>query len=405
MEAGQKYIYRGENLMLRDIVNYKLVMETLGNVHVGNGEKLSTLDYVFDSKSEKYGLLDPSKWMGFLSDKNFLEEYLKNIESKGESISNYLWLVGKGVDPWEIDLYRYIIENVKVRVKQGEAKKLNDIAGITKNVEGKPYIPGSSIKGMLRTALLSVFLYNNKTEYQKEMEEITQIIMRDKIEKKELKRVINTLEKKVFNKIKSPPEKEISGQVKDLLRGIIISDSSPESVNMISIKQKLDYGINTKKEPKSLPIWREVIKPGAFMEFQVGIDRTLIGENQVFKSIEDILSKLHYFWETIIMPYEKNFAAPLKDVNISTNESPLVYIGGGVGFHTKSIIYALSPDGDTARKLISKYLDFSFKNTRRVPAVDTVVSPRTLKLSEDEQNYVLMGLCRLRVVKNYAVNG
>jgi|GEM_PF-752321 len=388
--------------MTRNIKNYRLALETIGNIHVGNGEKISPVEHVFDSANQRYGLLDASKWLRLLSEKKLTDEYFSIMES-GKSVSNFDWMIKKGLSPWEHDIFQYTLDNIKVRISSStDTKKLNDVAGLNKTVFGNPYIPGSSIKGMLRTALMSCFIYKSRDKFQLEFNELQGAILSDRINKRSISDIIKKIEIKVFGKIESHPDKRITNQVADLMRGIIISDTDPADIRSISIKQKLDFGTNTKKDPKSLPIWREVIKPGISLQFDTGIDYTLIGSKLIFKSVEDLFVMLHFYRETIIMGFEENFNPPLQDTYKSSKEAPLVYIGGGVGFHTKSIIYAMAPDKETARRLISRYLDESFKSTRRVSGVDTVVSPRTFKLSEEGQSYVPMGLCRLRMVKEYA---
>ena len=81
-------------------------------------------------------------------------------------------------------------------------------------------------------------------------------------------------------------------------------------------------------------------------------------------------------------------------------------LGGGTGFLSKTLVYALAGSDEEAHTFISSYLDAAFQKKnqrtgRREPAhrhkeLDEKISPRTLKRAVMGQDDWIMGLCSIR---------
>ena len=94
----------------------------------------------------------------FLQKSNLAEEYEKfMLNDKSKDLGYWLRehkIKNEDINKWtkyELDCGDAIFENKKM-----------EIIPFIKDVYGKPYIPGSSIKGMLRTILLCYDILNNK---------------------------------------------------------------------------------------------------------------------------------------------------------------------------------------------------------------------------------------------------
>ena len=73
-------------------------------------------------------------------------------------------------------------------------------------------------------------------------------------------------------------------------------------------------------------------------------------------------------------------------------------LGGGTGFLSKTLIYALAASEEEAQRMIVAYLDAAFMKHQH-KALDSRISPRTLKMAELGPDIWILGLCRMREVE------
>ncbi len=385
--------------MKSKLKKYVMELNTLGPVHVGNGEKHTPFEFVYEPKSKKIGLLNEGKWMNFLRNNGLYEKYEK--DALIENFKVYNWMCSNNIDPWDKDIYRYIITGVE----QDKEKGLNDVHCQIKNYKGEPYIPGSSIKGMIRTAIFSYHLYKNRLKFSNEWEYISSLLKsKDWKEIKKVQRIVSELEFKCFGKLpQKNPEKSVNSQLLDVFRGISVSDTCTTSVENITVVQKNDWGVKTKDKGKTLPLWREAIKKDVSLKFDITMDLENLKYSKIgISSVEDLLNILHFHYSNILLNFESHFE--LKNINEvqSSPQNPAVYLGGGTGFHAKSILYSLAPDIKSARETVAHFLDYSFKDRHKHVICDTEISPRTLKLAKTQSGLLKMGICSIKVVDEIA---
>lgn len=377
---------------------YVVEIETVGPVHIGNGEKHSPYEFVYQPESKRLGMLNEGKWLKYLKDNKLYEKYEKDALNKDFKVCN--WMRQNSVEPWSNDIYRYVIEGVE----QDKDKGLNDVCCLVKNYKGEPYIPGSSIKGMLRTAILSYHLSKRRGNYTEDWNLISKCIKEEKA--REVKNCIQRLEEKCFGNLPKKDEgKNLQNQLLDVFRAILVSDTSTVPVEKITVVQKNDWGEKSVNTGKTLPLWREAIKKNAQLRFEITMDFNMLKSCSIgITKIEDVLDMLNYYYENVLIKFESNFRINGLDGLYSSNEKPLVYLGGGTGLHTKSILYSLAPDIQSASRLVAEHLDKVFKGKHKHVITDTNVSPRTIKLAKTQQGLSKMGLCSMKVVDEIAFN-
>ncbi|MCS7069710.1 MAG: type III-A CRISPR-associated RAMP protein Csm5, partial [Meiothermus sp.] len=133
--------------------SYRLVIETLGPIHVGTGEAFPAYSYLLDEKNKQALILDAGRLLELLTpeqQKNYLEAVAQGPKRAQESLQS-LWNSGL-VDPTPAILRQVAVSGPFIQT----VKKATDAAGL----EFRPlprsalgaYLPGSSIKGALRTA-------------------------------------------------------------------------------------------------------------------------------------------------------------------------------------------------------------------------------------------------------------
>ena len=149
-----------------------------------------------------------------------------------------------------------------------DGKKSREIHTFIKDAYGCPYVPGSSVKGMLRTILLAGKILknperfqNNKVQFQKKLRS-KDGGKRDKYLSQEIK----DLETAAFHKL-SRREDEIDDAVNDIFSAIRISDSKPLSTEDLILCQKVDLSLNGGEH--DLPMVRECLRPVSYTHLDV----------------------------------------------------------------------------------------------------------------------------------------
>ena len=70
--------------------------------------------------------------------------------------------------------------------------------------------------------------------------------------------------------------------------------------------------------------------------------------------------------------------------------------GGASGFWSKTIIYALAPDKQTALNSLREFFERKFKKHQHF-MLDKQVSPHALKMINDNGEFIPIGLCNLKM--------
>lgn len=132
------------------------------------------------------------------------------------------------------DCMKYTMDAGDIQREKGRMQ----IMACIKDPYGNPYIPGSSIKGMLRTILLCAELMKQEKKYDIDRENIVLNLRQENVKRKQvLARDIKNIECKTFHTLNRPDQKETDA-VNDNMSGIIISDSEPLSCNDLILCQK-----------------------------------------------------------------------------------------------------------------------------------------------------------------------
>jgi CRISPR type III-A-associated RAMP protein Csm5 len=125
---------------------YTLIVQTLSPLHVGAGFKLGKADYVLHNG--RFYVIDENKLMTWIAQQ-------PDAEKLAFALADNLRDMGKGIGD-------FIRNNLRDRCKLSEITAYSlpytgspkDVFAFIKTSESLPYLPGSSIKGVLRSALL-----------------------------------------------------------------------------------------------------------------------------------------------------------------------------------------------------------------------------------------------------------
>lgn len=153
---------------------YKVKLHVLSPVHIGSGTKIGKKEYIYMPWNHQVIIPDIQKMYAELQKKHLekeFETYMLDTRTKGLALGKWLSthkFQSKDYDKWT--LYQMDAGEAFANRESAPPKEIDTFV---KDAYGMPYVPGSSIKGMIRTALISWEIQRNPEKYEK----IRQVIM------------------------------------------------------------------------------------------------------------------------------------------------------------------------------------------------------------------------------------
>lgn len=401
------------------IRHYTLRLTTKGPVHIGNGKVLGKKDYF--ARGSSVAVLDVKEFVGKLNTQQ-LDQYVRFLSS-----SDFRTTLQDFLDQHQ-DIRRiaessvaYTIDAKLARVKRGYL--YHNVAEFVKDPYGNPYVPGSSVKGMLRTAILAAYLDAHRDECKR----LYDARLTQAPDKKTLMCACSAIEHSIF--FREHPDNNDPRTSNDIMRYVFVADSAPLSANDLVFAKKYDlfskYDDGHHKKDlgrvsnedywkgNSLDVYRECIKPGVQIEFKLDIDDRIdsyLGTLDA-EHLHRMLVKAQSLYETRFLEhfdcpaetssatseiavdgrcqyiYEsgslqgarcRNRAIPgtpfcnthqdCSAPTSKTGEQATCYLGGGAGFTSKTVVHALLASDSRRVEAIARtlYAQFPTKIDRDV---------------------------------------
>ena len=360
--------------------SYEISMQTSTPVFIGSGDKIGKKEYVYERFENRVLIPDIEKMFQFLRKKRLLgayEDYLVNGRQD-------LFFFFKDQNITKKEYKTWMKVSLPVADKDLINRNTKEIMTFIKDVYGMPYIPGSSIKGALRTALLGDRLLRDRRLARDYEEKI------DRARQDRRNRYLNGenagLDCSAFHRQRSE-DVSLSNEVNDTLAGLIISDSCPLRPEDMCICQKVDY--TTDGSSHRLPLLRECLKPGVIVRFNITIDTSICTFN-----LEDILQALQNKYNNYCREFSDHFQNAPKVRQ--TAEYPIMMLGGGIGFPSKTCIYEIV-HGQAGKKMTGKIIDATVQRGGKshLRDVEKGASPRVLKCTVYDGKMMQMGMCSI----------
>lgn len=389
---------------MSNIIRNKMKLEVLTPLHIGGADYKSKLDkkeYIFDKDKKTLTLIDNEKFIAFLIKKNLFEKYIAYIENnvnakvmiQNRNINLFNFLKANNIDK-DIQDFR---KKAPIKLDMN-IENMNDIKLMLRDVQGKPYIPGTSIKGALINLLLVDYIIKNREKFSKEKRIIlseckkTNDYRSIRNLKNEIKKIVNQIEKSI-----------IYGNNKDLEKskrfGISVSDSYSYSNTRTNFYQDIDEKRTNKTgEDKSrpMPVAREYIIANSIFDFDITLDIDLLEESKLkIKNIDDLIDSIENAMSYLI--------DVLEDKNSPRTEN--LVLGANTGFLQKTIVYALFEDEKERLEVVKKLLHKNQKNVIGNHLNDKF-APRVLNRIKINNKNLLAGLVKIMKVeeKNVGTN-
>lgn len=331
------------------ITRYKITLRTLGPVHIGSGVTLTKAEYIaYDSG--KIDFINSRNLIHFLREKGLLNDYLNYMKyTKTDDVNLKEYLESKNID--QLDWVQF--KDYHVPTLRDKEETVGTIDKFISDGRGNIYIPGSSLKGALRSVLT-----NHISDEEKENE---------------------------------------------ILRKIRVIDSEPlDTKRMLTVYRKYDVG----EAENVISNFKECIKPNQRIEMELLIEDNVI-------ELEEIQARIKKYYRNLydkhIAKFERTKAGaryfkigyvtrPLEVVK----DNQVIFLGGGVGFASKTYYYQHYDEKEAkelAFEVLKKHAADDYEQEEPLP----ITVPKVLKATNDTnakpRKPFLFGPCEITIEK------
>ena len=267
--------------MSGQIVRQEYELTCIAPVHVGSGQKLKSFEYLYDRRKDEVAFLNESKWIALLAQHDLMDAFANAVMSGAflrQSIRE--WLLDHQIKEGEL---RSIIlrraASAPLITKERGRTKLNDIVAQTTLADGRPYIPGSTIKGTLRTGMLYHAIHRDPARFRSTWQEILRSLREPlKDQKKTCDLMMSRVEQTLLHTLCLSDDVKKGDAVSSAMRGLRVSDAVG-TVRDTVVLQKVDATTKKKRQGANvseLPLFRECIPAGAKLRFAVTADLSML---------------------------------------------------------------------------------------------------------------------------------
>ena len=356
-------------------VRIKLMVKS--PLYIGSGEKLTAKEFILDNARHIVHVPSmPDMVNAFLNarQRGLSEEFIRFMtDANQKRLADFLTRRGIPLNPppaW----VRYSIQ------AQPEFAGMNGLLTFIKNADGEAYIPGSSLKGAVRTALIAARMDGSDKESLWSL-----LDNRGDRDKYSVENVLRVLACK--------PDRQ-DNAVNDLLRAVEISDSAPFRPEDMTVCRRHWLPSDGEERASRSPVFMECVRPDAQTSFYLTIDHSLwpAGEDAL-----ETIKKALCDWESLCyIAGETHFARLLADTSC-TEGAPIV-LGGGTGFQRKSLIYRTRDYPEQVAPLVHDVLRRQFTRGTRCtykPPKTAKTAPYMFKAAGYGGKLYPMGVCEL----------
>lgn len=362
---------------------YKIILKTDGAVFVGSGKSIKANEYI--EFKDRILVPEQEKMYTYLCARGLGREFERIEANSGQRLAKWMEDCKIKRDEYK-NFGGYYIE------KNGEdIKGVREIMTCMKDPFGFPYIPGSSLKGALRTALLWCSINDRHDSLSVERASVSEIRFANaKENKKTYQGIIERIEQDEFNTLHRSNKR--SDAVNDSLSCIRISDSKPLNPDCLAVCPKKDYDINGYANSQTV-IHRECIKPDTEIEFDMTIDTA-----QSQYTDEYLINAVKLFFKHYCSVVDEKFGdkTPYKD-------GQYIYIGGGAGFVSKTVMYGLFKGDRAVRAVQDVFQRTMLPKIYRMHGhsrdMEYGVSPHMIKCTKYKGYEYYMGKCHIDIIE------
>jgi len=286
---------------------FQFSLLSMAPIHIGSGDKYTSREFIYENGY--FYFPDMGKFYNRMVEKGYDQKFERFLQERKPRASNnrlISFLLDNRISDRDFGGYRIKETGLETEENDNDFKlgAINEVVKFMRDPFGTPYIPGSSLKGAIRTILMNTNPdWNNK-----------KVVDTRGKRPKENKNMISWGAKK-------------GKEFNDLFNAIRVSDSKPFSNESLILVQKWDCSAKLLKV-KPLPLYREAIAPLTKVEFT--ITTTTAEAATLIEKLED---KALEFYKG----YKNFFLKDFPEDKIQDNIDYPIYLGAGSGAWTKTI--------------------------------------------------------------------
>lgn len=286
---------------------FQFSLLSMAPIHTGSGDKYTSREFIYEDGY--FYFPDMGKFYNRMVEKGYDQKFERFLQERKPRASNnrlISFLEDNRISDRDFGGYRIKETGLETEENDNDSKlgAINEVVKFMRDPFGTPYIPGSSLKGAIRTILMNTNPdWNNK-----------KVVDTRGKRPKENKNMISWGAKK-------------GKEFNDLFNAIRVSDSKPFSNESLILVQKWDCSAKLLKV-KPLPLYREAIAPLTKVEFT--ITTTTAEAATLIEKLED--RALEFY-----KGYKNFFLKDFPEDKLQDNIDYPIYLGAGSGAWTKTI--------------------------------------------------------------------
>lgn len=359
---------------------YDLTLTARSPIYVGSGTEYKAIDYLFDAETRRVSILNQEALFQLLMDKGLVEQYEAFALSGRKNLRTFLQ---QECRLNQEELRRVTRYSVSASNALDAQHSLKEIHAFQRRADGRAYVPGSGVKGALRTAFLTSMLLNPE-----ERKRASLTLYHSWEDRKGYR--MATEEGKYLNTLhlKKDRRTQVWGNdpVNSLFRGISISDSEPIPDSAMILCGKFDADING--GIGQLNLCRECVRPGTAIHCRLTLDQSILKGSVTRESLLERINAFDRYYRETYLPH---FKAPAGAVAESYQKC--LILGGGAGFLAKTVVYP-AYGYDEGLKFAADELNAQFRKHRHdLDPEDEGISPRMMKYARFGGKYYHYGIC------------
>ncbi len=350
---------------------YDLELTVSSPVHIGNGTTILKNSFLFDPVAKTVTIFNEEKLFTLIIQAGQVDSYEQFMLGSVKNLDYFLRNVCKFTPKDWKSAIRYTLD---ARHAFDRNHSLKDIHTFVRDPYGRVYVPGSSVKGALRTVLLQKYILADTGK-------------RAPYDPKRFDSILSEQYLHTLRLRKNRP----GDAVNSLMRGIQISDSLPVSDDAMILTIKRDAHVDGSFGAGRGVVCRESIRPGTKIHMKLTLDQSILKESITKESIMEAIDRYNdYYWDTYVCSFDK----VEREAEVSYADS--LILGGGSGFFAKTLVYPYLGK-EKAVDVTAQAMQRSFRKHKHEKDPELGISPHTMEYTNYGGENYPMGLCEVSI--------
>jgi len=288
-------------------------LKLLTPLHIGGSDSaVYPMSYV--NYRGKVHVISDHKLSRQLVAMDLLDDFLTSVTNTGNRFSLGRYLQNRNL--YDADF----IHSITIYTCKTTNELNREFRPFVRNAYARPFVPGTSLKGVLRTAILYCAL---KRLSESKRQQVLDNFISQEIKSLDPRKWVPDYRKKFFYAYKEQqffqsfqlPNLNKKGQHSDILRVLSATDSPAFNKDELIIRAIKIYSAHSSENPKRFTIYAECLPAGTTIDFNLTIDESLL---QDFKKSND--PDRHRIWGLAFRELEHLISNPLACVREMTQD-------------------------------------------------------------------------------------